>query len=907
MKFKSSTLITATIIAAIIILFSIFIKYYGDWLWFQNLGFSAVFVTMLWAKVFTFLGFFLIFAIIAIVNIAIARKFGRFTRSMKLALPNEPENSLEIIFKENYAKYVWGALILFFAIIMGLSASGSWETFLKFFHASKFGLADPIFHKDVGFYIFRLPLFQFLQGWYLFMIILLLGMVGLSYYLDQSITLKDNKVAIDPKAKYHLSILTGLFLLGIVFVYILKLYEILYSSRGVSYGASYADVHAQIPAYWVLLILTAVVSILFLVSPVIKKWKFIGYAALAYFVSLVIMVWVYPNLVEQYLVKPNELTKETPYILNNIHFTRMAYDLNNVREETFPVEQKLTYQDILNNTSTIHNIRLWDRRPLIQTYKQLQEIRLYYNFKNVDVDRYHFQEYTQVALAGRELPSSRIPARAQTWVNVHLKYTHGYGLVMNPVNEVTEEGMPNFIVKNIPPESNGLLNVVRPEIYYGEDTDGYTIVRTKTKEFDYPKGNENIYTTYQGKGGVRISGLFRKLVYAWKFSDIKILLTGYITDQSRLMFHRIITDRDRTVAPFLSYDSDPYLVVGEDGKLYWIHDAYTTSNMYPYSQPVSQAPGQRGLNYMRNSVKIVTDAYNGNMTFYIKDPSDPIIQTFGKIFPTLFRPFDEMPDFLKKHIRYPTDLFTIQADLYNVYHMTDPQVFYNQEDYWNIPHEIYQNTEQPMFPYYIIMKLPKGKSEEFILMLPLTPSKKNNMVAWMCARCDAPNYGQLIVYQLPKEKLIFGPMQIEARINQKPEISSELTLWGQKGSSVIRGNLLIIPVEHSFIYVEPIYLESEQSQLPELKRVVGAYGDQLEMRANLEQALRAVFSMENVPKGQTKGALTGAPVAHISTLAQKALSHYNQALNYLKQGNWGKYGEELDQLHQILQTMSQKK
>ncbi len=614
-------------------------------------------------------------------------------------------------------------------------------------------------------------------------------------------------------------------------------------------------------------------------------------------------------MLQQYVVRPNELTKETPYIKNNIEFTRLAYGLNHVEEKDFPVTQQISYKDIQQNRSTIENIRLWDRRPLIQTYKQLQEIRLYYDFKSVDVDRYHFQRYTQVALAARELPPSQIPSRARTWVNTHLKFTHGYGLVMNPVNVVTPEGMPNFIVKDIPPHADVPLTVTRPEIYYGEETDEYAIVHTKTKEFDYPKGDENVYTSYAGKGGVRISNLFRRLVYAWDFSDIKILLTGYITGQSRIMYHRIITERDRTIAPFLGYDSDPYLVVGKDGKLYWIHDAYTTTNMYPYSEPLTQtAQGGRGLNYIRNSVKVVIDAYNGDVTYYVVNPKDPIIQTYEKIFPHLFKSLDEIPPFLKKHFRYPTDLFLIQAKIYNVYHMTDPQVFYNQEDYWSIPNEVYQDTEQPMFPYYIIMKLPDGKSEEFILMLPLTPSKKNNMVAWMCARCDAPNYGELIVYKLPKEKLIYGPMQIEARINQKPDISSELTLWGQKGSRVIRGNLLIIPIEHSFIYVEPIYLQSEQSQMPELKRVVTAFGEKLEMRQTLDDALRAIFSAESVPALATEQAVAGIqPQQTLPQMAAKALEHYNRAKDYLKKGDWTGYGRELNQLQQILQNMAGKK
>jgi len=523
------------------------------------------------------------------------------------------------------------------------------------------------------------------------------------------------------------------------------------------------------------------------------------------------------------------------------------------------------------------------------------------------VDRYHFKKsYTEVALAARELPASQLPARAGTWLNIHMKYTHGYGLVMSPVNEITKDGMPDLIVQNIPPSSS-VLSITRPEIYYGEQTNQYALVNTKTKEFDYPSGNQNVYTSYQGKGGVLLSSLFRKLIYAWNFSDINILLTDYLTSTSRIMFHRIITDRDNTIAPFLGYDSDPYLVVGKDGKLYWIHDAYTTTNMFPYSQPFAEALNNKEFNYIRNSVKVVIDTYNGDVSYYVIDPSDPLVQTYEKIFPTLFKPISEMPVFLRRHIRYPMDLFQIQGEMYKTFHMTNPQVFYNQEDLWSLPTEVYNQNEQPMLPYYIIMRLPDTKSEEFILMVPFTPSNKNNMVAWLCARCDSNNYGQLIEYSLTKEKLIYGPLQIDARINQKPDISSELTLWGQMGSSVIRGNLLVIPIEHSFLYVEPVYLQSEQSKMPELKRVIVAVGEQLQMRDNLDDALRAVFSIEAVPPAQTQEALSGLPTGPLSDMAQEALDHYNKALDYLKNADWTKYGQELDSIKDILQRMAKKK
>jgi len=908
MKLKRRTLILVGLILAALVLLRSFITYYGDWLWFQNVGFAEVFTTILWAKVLAFAVFFSIFGIFAGLNIAIARKWGRPTRVIKVATPAEPLTLLAIIFHRTYADSVWGIIIFLLSVMMGSTASDSWMAILQFLHRSPFGVPDPIFHKDVGFYVFALPLYLFLRGWYLTTLLLVLASVALSYYLDQAIGVHGNRLHIYPRVKSHLGVLGGLFLLGIAWTHRLKLYGLMYSSSGVAYGAGYSDVHALIPAYWALLTLAFAIAALFFLMPILKRWKWLLYIGGVYLVALIGLSWVYPSVVEQYVVKPNELAKETPYIKNTINFTRLAFGLDRAQEQPFPVKETMTYADIQKNEPTIHNIRLWDHRPLIATYKQLQEIRLYYDFKSVNVDRYQVgNKYTQVAIAARELPPSLLPGPARTWVNKHLVYTHGYGAVMSPVNELTEDGLPEFTIKDIPPRSTGVTKITRPEIYYGEETEGFCVVNTEIKEFDYPKGNENVYASYNGRGGVQISSFLRRLVYTADFLDVNLLLSRYITSQSRIMFHRIITDRDYTIAPFLAYDSDPYIVVAEDGRLYWIHDAYTTSNMFPYSQSLSLGSSQARLNYIRNSVKIVIDAYNGDVSYYIIDPSDPVVQTYGKIFPTLFKPIKEMPPFLKTHIRYPMDLFIIQAQMYATYHMTDPQVFYNREDLWSIPQEVYKETQQALPPYYIIMRLPGTSSEEFILMLPLTPSGKNNMVAWMCARCDGNSYGQLVIYMLSKEELIYGPMQIEARINQKPDISAELTLWGQRGSSVIRGNLLIIPIEHSFIYVEPIYLQSEQGQIPQLKRVIAVQGGQLEMRNNLDEALRAVFSVAAVPQEQVQKALAAAPTGPLSTMAQEALNHYNKALDYLKQGNWGKYGEELSQIKRILETLAAKK
>jgi len=903
-KFKGAIILVAIVIL-FLYLFGLFVNYYGDWLWFKNMGYSSIFDTMILSKVFSFLVFFFIFGLFSAVHIRSAYKRGSRSRDIELIREEDPRSLFMPLYKGKAAIWFWGVVIIFFSTVMGSSASGHWNEFLQYLNSSSFDIKEPVFGKDVGFYIFKFPVYRFAVNWYIFMTVFTFIAVLFSYYLDNAFNVSGNHVSASRQVKGHLILLAAFSGLGISSRYIIKLFNILYSSHGVTYGPSYMDIHAQIPAYWTLLVISLIITLLLFLFPLYKKGKIILYGIGAWIIVLVGFGLIYPNIVEQYSVKPNELRMETPYIINNIKFTRAAFGLDKIKTEDFPVDQNITYNDIQNNHHTIENIRLWDRRPLIQTYKQLQEIRLYYDFNSVQVDRYLFDKYTEVVLGARELPFTEIPERAQTWVNQHLIYTHGYGIVMNPVNEITPNGLPNLIVKDIPPSTTVPLNLKQMAIYYGEETSQYLLVNTTTREFDYPKGEDNVYASYKGKGGVQISSLFRRMVYAWKFSDIKILLTGYITDQSRIMFYRNITQRDQILAPFLSFDSQPYTVIGNDGNLYWIHDAYTVSNMFPYSEPTSLNTVAGGSNYINNSVKVVINAYDGAVTYYVINPKDPMIQTFQKIYPKLFKPFNEMPEFLKEHIRYPTDLFNIQIEMYNTYHMTDPQVFYNQEDYWQVPNELYDTGQQELFPYYIIMRLPEAKKEEFILMLPLTPSGKDNMIAWMCARCDAPNYGDLIVYSFPKDKLIYGPMQIEARINQKPDISSELTLWSQKGSQVIKGNQLVIPIENSFIYVEPVYLQSEQGQIPELKRVIVAFNEKIEMKETLDEALQAIFNItgvQGVVPQQLAANQSYMPV--FSTQASEALDHYNKALDYLKQDNWSDFGNELQQMKSVLLQMA---
>jgi len=553
---------------------------------------------------------------------------------------------------------------------------------------------------------------------------------------------------------------------------------------------------------------------------------------------------------------------------------------------------------------TINNIRLWDHRPLKDTYNQIQAIRLYYDFHDVDVDRYIINgEYRQVMLSARELSAEKLAEEAQTWVNRRLQFTHGYGIALSPVNEVSAEGLPVLLVKDIPPI--GDFNIEQPQIYFGEKTDHYIIVETKTQEFDYPMGDENVYGYYQGKDGVSLGSFTRRLVYAWQFGDLNILISGELTPESRVLYYRNIRERVNHLAPFLELDSDPYLVVME-GRLFWIQDAYTTTDRYPYSEPLGG-----GLNYIRNSVKAVIDAYDDSVTFYVTDPEDALIRTYQAIFPELFVPAGQMPESLRVHLRYPEGMFNIQAAVYQSYHMRDARVFYNKEDLWAVPKEFYAGKEQPMEPYYIIMRLPDEEKEEFLLMLPFTPVRKNNTIGWLAARSDGENYGKLLAYLFPKERLVYGPSQIENRIQQDTVITEQLALWGRGGSRVIRGNLLLIPLGESNLYVEPVFLQAETGGLPQLKRVIVVVGEQIAMEPTLKQSIAAIFGAEAPPAElpvvkPPAPAEPEEPVAgEIANLIDEAQQHYNKAQQHLKAGDWAGYGKELDALKAVLDRLAE--
>ena len=924
------------------------ISLYPDWLWFENIGFAPVFWTMLYSRFGFGLLIWLLLIFLICLNLYIAKRMhasegseGKFKAAddylSMLGLSERTLNSLFIAF------------IIIFSFFIASKGANQWDMFMRFLYQEPFNSTDPIFNRDMGFYIFSLPFYTYIQNGLLTLTIIA-GVITMIWYLKEGALRIEGEfiqaegtpptlptISIAKATKKHLIFLIGIIVLLLALGYRLKIYGLLYSTQGPAFGASYTDVHIKILAYWVLVIISLGFSVVLFVNTFNFRKKLIWISSAIWVGSILVLVFLIPLLVQQFIVKPNELAKESPYITHNIAYTREAYHLNKIKEVYFEASDQLTAEDIRKNNTTVQNIRIWDERPLLQTYKQIQSMRLYYNFNDVDVDRYMINnQYRQVLSSARELVVNQLPPQANTWVNRHLTYTHGYGLAVSPVNEVTSEGLPRLFIKDLPPVFEPDLKVERPEIYYGEKTDTFALVNTKATEFDYPKGEKNVYCTYQGKGGVPFKSFFRRLLFAIEFFDPQILFTTSLTPESRIMYNRRIDELAGLIAPFLDYDGDPYIVVS-GGKLYWMRDAYTTSNMYPYSIRTYGWFKNKSLNYIRNSVKITIDAYNGDVIFYIIDEKDPIIQTYASIFPDLFRPFDEMPADLKKHVRYPRDLFDIQATTYTRYHMEDTQVFYNQEDLWQIPDELYGDRRQEIKPYYIIIKLPEEEREEFLLMVPFTPSRKDNMIGWLAARSDLTHYGNMLVYKLPKDKLVYGPMQVEARIDQQTEISRELSLWGQRGSRVIRGNLLAIPIGNAFINVEPIYLEAKQEEselqtapppqqrglgqtggksnraaepqdksrtaaLPELKRVVVAFSSKVVMEESLDKALSLLFGEQIVSKSMKTPSIP--QTQGISSLGALALEHYTRAKNYIHQGNWAEYGKELEKLESVLQEIS---
>src|SRR5712692_6073788 len=851
---------------------------YTDWLWFREVQFTSVFVTVLRMQILLGMLTGVAFFVILYGNVTLARRFAPrevlVAADDALGLPS-PE------MLEPYLRRLALPLSVALALIAGWLGTDRWELVLKALNPTPFGIRDPLFDQDVAFYVFRLPLWTSLYGW-LWGVLLLSGLAAIVvYFCTRGIQVSPGLVSISRRARGHLLALAALLLLLKAAGYRLSMFDLLFSQRGVAFGAGYSDVHAQLPVLKALIVLTGLVAVLSLVTIRLRSWRPLLWSVAALVGVAILGGVVYPGGIQRYQVSPNEIVKEKPYIDFNIRYTRLAYGLDNIEEREFPAEQTLTLQDLRKNEATLKNIRLWDTRPLLATYSQLQEIRTYYKFTDIDIDRYRINgEYRQVTLSPRERSAKDPPRGIGT--NERLTYTHGYGAVVSPVNRVTREGLPEFWVKDIPPVASSDLRISRPELYFSELATDYVFAKTRAKEFDYPAGDQNVYTTYEGQGGIPLESFWHKALFAARLGDLKLLLSNDLTPQSRVLIYRNIRERVQRIAPFFQYDDDPYMVISAAGRIVWLLDGYTVSDRFPYSTPT------RGLgNYVRNSVKVTVDAYDGTVHFYVADPADPLIRTTARIFPGLLQPLDAMPADLRAHLRYPEGLFRVQAGMYAVYHMRDTQVFYNKEDLWSIPVRTLETQERAMEPYYLILRLPGEPKEEFVLLIPFTPSKKDNLAAWLAARSDLPHYGKLVVYNFPKQKLIYGPRQIEARIDQDSFISQQLSLWNQRGSQVIRGNLLVIPIERSLVYVEPLYIAAEKGQLPELKRVIVGFGDRIAMEETLEGAIARVFGGPVVRAGTevapTPPVATAGSVKTLLDDAASALTRANEELRRLSE------------------------
>jgi uncharacterized membrane protein (UPF0182 family) len=910
-------LLAAAAVIAFIILPNL-VGFLIDWLWFGSVGYRQVYVTSLrtQASVFTsILGFAFVMLYgnlwLAISSIASpyivigARAAGTVQPSM--------------IHREQIRK-VTGIGSLVVSLMLALAGSSEWMRWLQFRHGVPFGINDPILGRDIGFYVFRLPFFDLVQQIGLAVVVVALIGSAAAYVLAGALNFtKRGGVSVVRKARLHLSLLAAAFFLMLAASAYLQVPHLLtdVTGPGIVPGASYTDVMARIPAARVLMV-AAVVSAALAAYHAFSAAVWPVPVAVGLYVLTSVGGSLYAAGIQRFVVTPNEQAAETPYMTHNISATRQAFNLATVRTRNFSGDAALTREDIDRNADTVKNVRLWDHQPLLETFGQIQELRTYYDFASVDNDRYTINgELRQVMLSARELNSESLPNR--TWINEHLTFTHGYGITLGPVNEVTAEGLPILFVKDIPPESSvsSSIDVKEPSIYFGELTNNYVLVNTNAKEFHYSKaeGEENVETVYSGREGVRIGGLARRLLFSVGFQSLQILLSNDITPDSRALYHRNITDRVTTIAPFLRYDDDPYLVVSGDGRLFWIRDAYTTTTRYPYS-----APSAGGLNYIRNSVKVITNAYDGTTEFYVSDPRDPLVQTLAGAYPGLLRPLDSMRPDLRQHLRYPETIFAIQAAMFSTYHMTNPVVFYNKEDQWEIPAVDIDGNPQLMQPYYTIMRLPGETHAEFIQMLPFTPARKDNLAAWMAARSDPERYGQLEVFEFPRQTIVYGPRQIIARINQDQVISPQITLWNQQGSQVIQGTLLVIPIGEALLYVRPLYLRASGGRIPALNRVIVAYKDQIVMEPTLDAALARIFGGESgtatagrpVSTSSTAAPATsaqpeaapGPPVRGDSAMAARARQHYERAMQAQREGNWALYGEEIKLLGEVLRGTS---
>ena len=886
------------------------VRFYVDWLWFGEVGYQGVFTTIISSQATMFTITFVLVTLWLALNLTLAVGRGRDIRPV-FTMQNGLELQLPGVTQLRALAKVAALLV---GLLVGLFASSRWEIWLTWQHAQAFGQADPVLGYDAGFYVFGLPFFRLVVGITQFVVVLTILACGGLYFITGHLG-SSLRLAMSTVARQHLFLLAGLFFLLLAASSWLGRAEYLIQPSTHIYGASYTDVHARMPiALLVTIVSVAGAALAVLQAFTRRSWP-VPLAAGLYIV-LAFGGGIYSTAIQRIMVAPNEQARETPFIRHNIEATRRAFGIDQIQQRQVSGDARLTSEDIARNAPTLDNVRLWDHEPLLDAFGQIQVIRTYYDFVSVDNDRYEIDgTLRQVMLSARELNLSQLQNR--TWISEHLTYTHGYGLTLGPVNQVTSEGLPVLFVRDLPPETTvPELRVDEPSVYYGELANEYVIVRTEHPEFHYPRGDDNVETRYAGNGGVPIGPWWRKLMFAFHFGAYQIFLSDDIGPESRILFNRRIGDRVRALAPFLTFDQDPYLVLA-DGRLFWIYDAYTTTDSYPYATRAGR------VNYIRNSVKFVVDAFHGSTTAYLSDPGDPIVRTWASIFPTLFKPMDDMPASLRAHVRYPEDIFRVQASVYATYHMSDPSVYFNREDQWDVPAVGQEGAQVTLMqPYYTIMRLPGEKEPEFIQMLPFSPRRRENLAAWMVARSDGANYGKLQIFEFPKQKLVFGPRQVVARISQDQTISPQITLWNQQGSQVDWGTLMVIPVEESLIYVRPLYLRASGGKIPELSRVAVVYQDRVVMERTLDAALMRLFDGDGSPPpaaettrgpeapgaGETAGPSTAAgagpsPAGSQAQLAAEARAHYERAVQAQRAGDWATYGDELRRLGELLERM----
>ena len=878
------------LIAAAILLIPRAANFYTDYLWFDAQAYSSVFFTTITYQISTFLA-------VAIISYAVLQIIASWTNKNLKA------------YDKQYKKSPWiHPAIIAAALFIAAAYQTQWEVILRYANSFSFSQTDPLFAKDISFYVYELPFYELLVS-YSSLILTIAVIFALTLYATHfrpKVVKIEEDIPINPgfSAEYYIEnikkyaypqiiILGALLILTNAASYFLARYQLLFSTQGTVYGAGFTETLVRLPALWIIIITCIVAVIILLLNIKQQQDKYVVGSILA-IVIVAILGGAAGMITQSFIVEPDEFNKERTYIDYEIDYTRQAYALTDIIREEREVSRELTSQQLQSHKTTIDNARLWDNRPLLRTLNEIQIFRTYYRFNTINVDRYDVDNQpTLMMLAARELEFSALPPESQSWVNRHLVYTHGFGITMNPASKIGSGNLPELVIQDIPPQTTVGINITEPRIYYGINTRDYAIVNTNTEELDYPSGEQNIRINYPGEGGVLLDTTLKQIAYAISFGAPQIFFSDSIHQESRIQHDRQVTQRAKKLAPFLEYDSNPYVVVSEDGELYWIQDAYTTTNKYPYSKPTGN------INYIRNSAKVVINAYDGETTFYVSDKNDPLIQTYRQVYPALFKDLEEMPADLQAHIRYPEDIFKIQTRMYQDYHMTDTAVFYNREDSWRIPNEMVRGVEQPLQPYYQIMQLPGYEEAEFIQVQPFIPRGRENLIGWLAARSDQPHYGEIKAYHFSKQELTYGPMQIESRIDQDTDISQQITLWSRAGSGVVRGNLLVIPIEDTILYVEPLFLEArEQGALPQLMRVIVVHEDNIAMAPTLEVALEAIT---------TPGAITTpiiedpqAPVITDPQRIQEIREAYERAQEALNRGDLRTYADRLDELEELL-------